>query len=109
MIGEWTSLSRCDIDGEETHPPAEYLVDGRALLQRTLRNHLRPHLLHVQHEGVQGLLDVRLFLVWRQQQQQKLNSDQDDGFGADRRIFYLVSSVSFGLKQILLRCLSLLR
>ena len=41
-----------------TDPAAQYLVDGGALLEGALRHHLGPLLLHVQHEGVQGLLDV---------------------------------------------------
>ncbi len=42
-----------------THPPAEDLVDGRRFLERALGHDLWAHLLHVEHEGVQGLLDVR--------------------------------------------------
>ena len=40
------------------YPSAEDLVDGRRLLERALGNDLGPHLLHVEHEGVQRLLDV---------------------------------------------------
>ena len=40
------------------YPPAQYLVDGSGLLERALGHNLWPHLLHVEHEGVQGLLDV---------------------------------------------------
>ena len=43
-----------------SYPPAEDLVDGGGLLERALGLHHRPHLLHVQHERVQRLLDVRL-------------------------------------------------
>ena len=43
-----------------SYPPSENLVDGRRLLQRALRHDLGPHLLHVEHERVQRLLDVRL-------------------------------------------------
>ena len=46
-----------------THPPPEDLVDGCGLLEGALGLHHRPHLLHVQHEGVQRLLDVRLLLL----------------------------------------------
>ena len=46
----------------QTNLPAQDLVDGGAFFERALRHHLGPHLLHVQHEGVQRLLDVRLFL-----------------------------------------------
>ena len=49
--------------------PAEDLVDGRRLLEGALRHHLGAHLLHVQHEGVERLLDVGLLfceepVVW---------------------------------------------
>lgn len=47
-----------------THPSSQYLVDGRRLLEGALRDHLRPHLLHVQHEGIQRLLDVRLLVLF---------------------------------------------
>lgn len=46
-----------------SYPPAQDLVDGGAFLQRALSHHLGPHLLHVEHEGVQGLLYVHLFLL----------------------------------------------
>lgn len=45
-----------------TNLAAEDLVDSGALLQRALRHHLGAHLLHVEHKGVQRLLDVWLFL-----------------------------------------------
>lgn len=48
---------------ERPYPPAQDLVDGCALLQRALGHHLGPHLLHVQHEGVERLLDVGLLLL----------------------------------------------
>ena len=35
-----------------THPPPQDLVDGGALLQRTLGHHVGPHLFHIQHESV---------------------------------------------------------
>ena len=40
------------------YPSAEDLVDGGRLLERALGNDLGPHLLHVEHESVQRLLDV---------------------------------------------------
>ena len=46
----------------QTNLPTQDLVDGSAFFERALRHHLSAHLLHVQHEGVQRLLDVRLFL-----------------------------------------------
>lgn len=42
-----------------TYPPAQDLVDGSTFLQCALSHHLGPHLLHVEHEGVQGFLDDR--------------------------------------------------
>lgn len=48
-----------------SYPPPQDLVDGGAFLQCTLRHHLGPHFLHVQHEGVQGFLYVDLFLFLR--------------------------------------------
>lgn len=44
--------------------PSQDLVDGRALLQGTLGHHLGPHLLHIQHEGVQRLLHMRFLLLF---------------------------------------------
>ena len=46
-----------------SHPSSEDLVDGRRLLQGALGLNDRPHLLHVEHERVQRLLDVRLLLL----------------------------------------------
>ena len=46
------------------HLPAKYLVDGCTFLERALRHHLGPHLLHVQHERVQRLLDVRFLFAF---------------------------------------------
>ena len=43
----------------------EYLIDSRALLQRTLRDDFRPLLLHVQHKGVQRFFDMRLRIFCR--------------------------------------------
>ena len=40
------------------YPSAEDLVDGRRLLERALGLNDGPHLLHVEHERVQRLLDV---------------------------------------------------
>lgn len=34
------------------------LVDGRTFLQGALSHHLGPHLLHIQHEGIQRLFHV---------------------------------------------------
>lgn len=48
-----------------SYPPPKDLVDGGAFLQRALRHHLGPHFLHVEHEGVQRLLYVHLFLFLR--------------------------------------------
>lgn len=45
-----------------TYPPAQDLVDGSTFLQCALSHHLGPHLLHVEHEGIQRLLYVDLFL-----------------------------------------------
>lgn len=39
------------------HPSTQDLVDGSTLLECALCNDLGSHLLHVQHEGVEGLLD----------------------------------------------------
>ena len=47
-----------------TNHLAEDLVDGCRLLQCTLLDHLCPLLLHEQHEGIEGLLDVRLLLLY---------------------------------------------
>jgi hypothetical protein len=47
------------------YPSAQDLVDGGRLLERALGLHHWPHLLHVEHERVQRLLDVVLvFLVF---------------------------------------------
>ena len=43
-----------------THPSSEDLVDGGGFLERALGLDDGPHLLHVEHEGVQRLLDVGL-------------------------------------------------
>lgn len=48
---------------ERPYPSAQDLVDGCALLQRALSHHLGPHLLHVQHERIERLLDVGLLLL----------------------------------------------
>lgn len=40
------------------YPSPEDLVDGRALLEGALSDYLGTHFLHVQHEGIEGLLDV---------------------------------------------------
>lgn len=45
------------------YPPAQDLVDGSTFLQRALGHHLGPHLLHVQHEGIERLLDVGFLLL----------------------------------------------
>lgn len=42
---------------------SQYLVDGGALLEGALGHHLGALLLHEEHEGVQGLLDVRRLLL----------------------------------------------
>lgn len=42
------------------YPPSQDLVDGCALLQRAFSDDLRPHLFHIQHESIQGLLDSGL-------------------------------------------------
>lgn len=39
------------------HPAAQNLVDGSTLLECTLCNDFGSHLLHVQHKGVEWLLD----------------------------------------------------
>lgn len=38
--------------GRCTYPPSQDLIDGGALLQRALGDHIRAHLFHVEHEGV---------------------------------------------------------
>lgn len=43
-----------------TYPSSEYLVDGGALLERALGDDFGPHLLHVEHKGVEWLFDDRL-------------------------------------------------
>lgn len=45
---------------ERTHPLAQYLVDGSALFHFALSHHFGPLVSHVQHEGVERLLDVGL-------------------------------------------------
>lgn len=35
-----------------SYPPSQDLIDGSALLQRALGDHIRAHLFHVEHEGV---------------------------------------------------------
>lgn len=40
------------------------LVNGCTFLQGTLGHHLGPHLLHIQHEGIQGLFHVRFLLLF---------------------------------------------
>jgi len=49
--------------GKAVPPPTQYLIDCGGLLERALCLHHRPHLLHVQHEGVERLLDVGLLLL----------------------------------------------
>lgn len=39
------------------HPAAQDLVDGSTLLECAFCNNLGSHLLHVQHEGIEWLLD----------------------------------------------------
>jgi hypothetical protein len=50
---------------KKTDPSTEDLVDGGGFLERALRLHHGPHLLHVEHERVQRLLDVRLLRIGR--------------------------------------------
>lgn len=45
------------------YPLSEDLVDGRALLHFAHGDHFGPLLPHVQHKGVQRLLDVQLFVL----------------------------------------------
>lgn len=45
------------------YPSSEDLVDGSALFQGALCHHFGSHLLHVEHEGVQRLLDMRLLVL----------------------------------------------
>ena len=47
-----------------TNHLAKDLVDGCRLLQSALLDDLCPLLLHEQHEGIEGLLDVRLLLLY---------------------------------------------
>lgn len=54
--------SHFQTDGR-THPLAQYLVDGGALFHFALSHHLGPLVSHIQHEGVERLLDVGLPLV----------------------------------------------
>lgn len=46
-----------------TYPSAEYLIDGGAFFEGALRHHFGTHLLHIQHKGVEGFLDVGLLLL----------------------------------------------
>lgn len=46
----------------DTYPSTQDLIDGRGLLKRTFGLHHGTHLLHVEHESVEGLLDVVLLL-----------------------------------------------
>lgn len=45
---------------DKFYPSSKYLIDGSAFFEGTFGNDFRPHLLHVEHERVQRLLDVRL-------------------------------------------------
>lgn len=47
-----------------THPSAEDLVDGGGLLERALSDDFGAHLLHVEHESVKRLLDVRFLVLF---------------------------------------------
>lgn len=44
-------------------PSAQDLVDGSTLLERAFLDHTGSHLLHVQHERIERLLDVLLFVL----------------------------------------------
>ena len=46
------------------YPSTEDLIDGGALLERALGHHFGPHLLHVEHKGVERLLNVRFLLFY---------------------------------------------
>jgi hypothetical protein len=50
-------------DNYIVYPSAEDLIDGGRLLERALGLNDRPHLLHVEHERVQRLLDVVLLVL----------------------------------------------
>jgi len=45
------------------YPTAENLINGGALLQRALGHDFGSHFFHVEHEGVEGFLYVRLLLL----------------------------------------------
>lgn len=45
-------------------PAAKNLVDGSALFECAFRDHLRSHLFHVQHEGIQRLFNMWLPLLF---------------------------------------------
>ena len=48
---------------QDTYLAPQDLVDGGRLLQRTFLYYLRPHLLHEEHERVEGLLYVGLLTL----------------------------------------------
>lgn len=66
----------------QPHPSTQDLIDGCTLFQRAFCHYFGPHLLHVQHECVQRLLYVRLFLFI---------------------LLFLVLMFPVGLKQMFLR------
>ena len=51
------------LPGQAVPPPAQDLIDGGGLLQGALSLDHWPHLLHVQHEGIEWLLDMGPFLA----------------------------------------------
>lgn len=51
------------VDVGASYPSPKDLVNRSALFQSALCDYLGPHFLHVQHESVERLLDVRLLIL----------------------------------------------
>lgn len=47
-----------------TYPSSKNLVDGSTLFQSALCHYFGSHLLHIQHESIQGLFDMRLLVLF---------------------------------------------
>ena len=58
----WDALRELFPFSKAAHLPAQNLVDCCAFFEGAFGYHLRPHLLHVQHERIQRLLDMWLLL-----------------------------------------------
>lgn len=69
-----------------THPSSEDLIDGGALFQSALRHYFGSHLLHVQHESVQRLLDVGLFVLFLLGRDGRLSAEREIGGGGVRGV-----------------------